>query len=76
MKSEDLLGIIRRRIIFWDLALCSVAEVRLSATYQTVRYSVPEDRQSSKDNASRGKRYSSFKFTHAHIIYVYAVPMC
>jgi hypothetical protein len=46
------MGIIRRMVIFWDLALCSVAEVRLSATYQTARYSVPEDRQSSKYNAS------------------------
>lgn len=41
----------------------------------------PRGQQSSKkDNAIEegggGKQYASFKFTHAHIIYVYVVPMC
>jgi hypothetical protein len=43
MKSEDLMGVIRRMVIFWDLALCSVAAVRVNASYQTTRFYVPED---------------------------------
>jgi len=42
MKSKDLMGVIRRMFIFWDLALCSVAAVRVNASYQTTRYYVPE----------------------------------
>jgi hypothetical protein len=43
MKSEYLMGVIRRMFIFWDLALCSLAAVRVNASYQTTRYYVPED---------------------------------
>ena len=43
MKSEDLMGVIRRMVIFWDLALRSVAAVRVNVCYQSTRYYVPEN---------------------------------
>ena len=36
------MGVIRRVVIFWDLALSNVAEVRVDAFFQTARYYLPE----------------------------------
>ena len=67
MKSEDLKGVIKRMVIFWDLALWSVAAVRVNTSTRlhgitSQRTAVLEEGQS-----DWGKQYPSFKFTHAHI---------
>ena len=76
MTSEVFTGVIMKVVIFRGLTLCSQSgrsERECLLPDCTVLH--PRGQQSSKKDNTRwgGEQHANFKFTHAHVLCVYAV---